>query len=241
MSGHSHWASIKRQKAVADAKKGKIFSKLARIITIAAREKGQNPETNARLRLAIEKAKEFNMPKENIERAIKRGASELEGEKLEEVVFEAFGPGGIAIIIEGITDNKNRALGEIKQILAQNNGKLANEGAVRWLFDKKGIINIKSQTLNLKNEELELLAIEAGAEDIKGDGENLDIFIKPEELEKVKKNLEEKQIKIESATIGWVAKEEIVLDEKTRQQAEKLFEALDESEAVQEIYSNLKE
>jgi YebC/PmpR family DNA-binding regulatory protein len=250
MSGHSHWASIKHQKAIADVKKGKIFSKLARIITIAAREKGADPATNAGLRLAIEKAKEFNMPKDNIERAIKKGTGELAGEKLEEVVFEAFGPGGIAIIIEGITDNKNRALGEIKQILTQNNGKLASEGSVKWLFDKKGVItiNIKNQIslpagrqAKIKNDELELIAIEAGAEDIKWENNNLNIYVTPENFEVVKNNLEAKQIKIESSAIAWVAKEEKTLDEKSKEQAEKLFEALDENEAVQEIYSNLKE
>src|SRR4030042_3986903 len=137
MSGHSHFKSIKHQKGIADAKKGKAFSKIGRLISIAAKEKGGNPETNPKLRLAMEQARAVNMPKDNVERAIQRGIGEAAGEKLEEVVFEAYGPGGIAIIIEGITDNKNRALGEIKQILIQNGGKLAGEGSVRWLFERK--------------------------------------------------------------------------------------------------------
>lgn len=244
MSGHSHWASIKHKKGAEDKKRGKIFSKISRQISLAAREKGVDPETNPSLRIAIEKAKEFNVPKDNIERAIKRGAGDLEGEKLEEVAFEAYGPGGIAIIIEGITDNKNRALGEVKQILAQNGGKLVAEGAVRWMFERKGciIVNSKSQTLEPKTrEELELLAIEAGAEDIYWHDDTLDIYTKTEDLEKVKKSLEEKGISVESSSLDLIAKEMVSLDEKQKEEAEKLFEALDESDSVQEIYSNLKD
>ena len=137
MSGHSHWHSIKYQKTAADAKRSKVFSKMAKEIAVAAREGGGNPEFNSKLRLAVEKAKALNMPAENIERAIKRGAGELEGVQLESVIFEAYGPGGIAIIIEGITDNRNRAMGEIKQILNQNGGKLVGEGGVKWLFERK--------------------------------------------------------------------------------------------------------
>jgi len=182
MSGHSHWHSIKYTKQVADARKSKAFSKISREITIAARE-GGDPNFNPKLKRAIERAKEFDMPAENIERAIKRGTGELTGEKLEEVLFEAYGPGGVAIIIEGITDNKNRTLAEIKQILNQNGGKLVGEGGVRWMFERK----IK-----------------------------------------------------EPGSLEWVPKQEIELQDKDKEAAEKLFEALDENEAVQEIYSNLK-
>ena len=241
MSGHSHWHSIKHQKGIADAKRGQIFSKITRTILIAVKENGPDPEKNSRLRLAMEKAKSVNMPKDNVDRAIKRGSGELEGEKLEEVSFEAFGPGGITIIIEGITDNKNRALGEIKQTLNQYGGKLAGEGAVRWMFDRKGTIVINNEQKIENKENLELTAIEAGADDIKWDNEILNVFTKPEEIEKVKKNLEEKNIKIEPASLGWVAKEEIEASEKDKEHCEKLFEALDENDSVQEIYSNLKE
>ncbi len=243
MSGHSHWASIKHKKGAEDQKRGKIFSKLTRQILIAAKQGGGDPETNQTLRMAVEKAKEFNMPKDNIERAIKKGSGELEGEKLEEVIFEAYGPGGIAIIIEGITDNKNRALGEVKQILNQSGGKLVGEGAIRWMFERKGtiILDLKMQDENLKNKEhLELLAIESGAEDNYWHNDILDVYTKTEDLENVKKSLEEKQIKIDSSSLDWVAKEMISLDDKQREETEKLFEALDESETVQEIYSNLK-
>ena len=243
MSGHSHAKTIKHAKELTDKKKGQIFSKLSRIISVAAQEGGGNPETNSKLRMAIDEARSFNLPKDNIEKAIKRGTGELTGENLEEVVFEGFGPGGVAIIIEGITDNKNRALGEIKQILNQGGGKLGGEGSVRWMFDRKGciIVNLKMQNEDLKDKEkLELAAIETGAEDVFWRDEFLDIYTKPEDLEKVKSNLENKQIKIDSASLGWVEKETIEVGEKEKESCQKLFEALDENEAVQDIYSNLK-
>jgi YebC/PmpR family DNA-binding regulatory protein len=241
MSGHSHWAGIKYKKGIEDKKRGQAFSKISRQISVAARE-GTDPNINPKLRLAIEQAKSINMPKDKIEKAILRGAGKLAGEKLELVLFEAYGPGGIAIIIEGITDNKNRTLGEIKQILNQNNGKLVGEGSVKWMFERKGCltINIKNQKLKIKNGDLELLTIEAGAQDLYWHDNILDVYTKVEDLEKVKKNLEEKGVEIESASLDWVAKEEISLDEKTKEVCQKLFEALDENEAVQGIYSNLK-
>jgi YebC/PmpR family DNA-binding regulatory protein len=241
MSKHSHWAKIKRKKEVADKERGRMFSKVLRMISVAAKQ-GGNPETNASLRLAIEKAREFNMPKETIERAIKKGSGGLEGGILEEVLYEAYGPGKIAILIEGITDNKNRVFNEIKKILERYNGKLVTPGSVKWMFERKGCIslNIKNQISNIKNEELEMMAIEAGAEDIYWHDDFLDVYTKIEDLEKVKKKLEEKGIKIESASLDWVAKEEIEVGEEDKIAAQKLFEDLDESEEVQEIYSNLK-
>lgn len=242
MSGHSHARTILHKKQITDAKRGKIFSKISRQISVAVRE-GADPKTNPKLRSAVEEAKKFGMPKENIERAIKRGMGQLPGTKLEEVVFEAYGPGGIALIIEGITDNKNRTFSEIKQILSQNKGKLANEGSVKWLFERKGciIVDCELQNEDLKDkEDLELKAIEAGAEDIYWHNDILDIYTKPEEVEKVKKNLEEKGIQAESVSLDWVAKEGIEAEEKIKEASEKLFEALDENDAVQEIYSNLK-
>lgn len=234
MSGHSHAKTIKHEKNLTDQKRGQVFSKMARVISVAVKEGGINPETNYKLRIAIEQAKEFNMPKENVERAVKRGGGEGEGEKLEEVVFEAYGPGGIAIIIEGITDNKNRALGEIKQALNQFGGKLVGEGGVRWMFDKKGVIIINPK------EDLEMAAIEAGAQDIKQRDNILEIYTKAEELEQVKKSLEEKGIQTGEASLEWVPKEEVAIDEKNKETCQKLFDALDELESVQEIYSDLK-
>ncbi len=239
MSGHSHWAGIKHQKGIADAKRSAAFSKLGREITIAARQ-GKDPVFNSSLRIAIEKAKTFNMPTENIERAIKRGAGELGGEELEEMFFEAFGPAGIAIIVKIITDNKNRSLGELKQILNQHGGKLANEGSVKWLFERKGAITIDSSTTGKSKEELELTAIESGAEDIYWQENTLIVYTKAEELEKVRKTLEDKGIKAESFSLDWVAKEEVTVSEEEKVSCQKLFETLDENDSVQEIYSNLK-
>ena len=238
MSGHSHFSSIKHKKQITDATRGEIFSKMAKLITVAAKEGSGDPAANSKLRMAIEQAKKINMPKENIGRAIKKGTGELEGAKLEEVVFEAYGPGKIAIIIEGITDNKNRTLGEIKQILNQNKGKLASGGSVKWLFERKGAITVNNEQKTMNKDELELLAIEAGAEDIYWHATFLDVYTKPGELEKVKKNLEEKGIKIESSSLDWVAKE--IVDVKEKEDCQKLFEALDENDAVQDIYTNLK-
>jgi len=236
MSGHSHWHSIRHKKGLEDAKRGRIFSKLARAIEIAARE-GKDPLKNPKLRQSLEEAKKFNLSKENIERAIKRGVGELEGKNLEEISYEAVGPCGIALIIEGITDNKNRSLNEIKQIIQRGGGKLAEPNSIKWMFEKKGVITI---TQIKEKEELEILAIEAGAEDVRWQDETLEIYAKPEELEKIKKFLEDKGIEIESAGLGWVPKEEISLEEKEKIVVEKFFEALDENEAIQNIFSNLK-
>jgi len=242
MSGHSHARTIKHQKDLTDKKRGQIFSKMARAISVAVKEGGNNPEMNAKLRITIEMAKNFNMPKENVERAIKRGAGEIPAEKLEEFLFEAYGPGGTAVMIEGITDNKNRALGEIKQILNQNNGKLVGEGSVKWMFKRRGCIMVdpKLQNEGLKNKEsLELAAIEAGAEDLYWHEDLLDIYTEAEGLEKIKKTLEEKEIKIESVSLDWVPKEMVETNEKDKENCQKLFELLDENEAVQNIYSNI--
>ena len=202
-----------------------------------AKEGGKDITFNAKLRMVIEKARSFNMPADNIERAIKKGAGELEGGTLESVLFEGYGPGGVAIIVEGITDNKNRTFNEIRQILTQNGGKFVGEGGVKWMFDRKGVIIVSHEN----KEEAELAAIEAGADDVSRDQGFLDVYTKPEEIEKVKKALEEKGLKIESASIGWVAKENIAISETDKKACEKLFEALDGSDDVQEIYSNFKE
>lgn len=241
MSGHSHWHSIRHQKGITDVKRGKIFSKISRQITIAAKEGGEDPDANPRLRTAIEHAKVFNMPKDKIERAIKKGAGDFGKEKLESFIIEAFGPHKTTLIIEGITDNKNRSIGEIKKILNSNNAKIAQEGSIKWLFQRKGviIINIENQSSEIQRQNMELEAIEAGAEDIVLNNNHLNIYTKPEELDKIKNNLREKGIKIESAMLSWLAKETIELSEEEKTSCQKLFEALDESESVQEIYSNI--
>lgn len=244
MSGHSHWSSIKHKKVIEDQKRGKIFSKLARLISVAARE-GSDPEMNPKLRKALQEARSFNMPKDKIEKAIKRGIGEIEGEKLYQFSYEGVIPGKISLIIEGITDNKNRTLSEIKQILQKYQGKLAIEGSLKWQFEKKGVLtlNLKNQfSQNFSLEGLQLKVIEAGAEDIylHPDKDLLDVYAKPEELEKVKKNLENQGFKIESFSLHWVAKEQVELSPEERKKYQKLFEELGENEAVQDIYSNFK-
>lgn len=250
MSGHSHAKTIKHQKNITDQKRGQMFSKMARVISVAVKEGGANPETNNKLKVVMEQAKELNMPKENIERAIKQAVGGEEAANLFEMIFEAYGPGGIAIIIEAIADNKNRALGEVKQVLSQYGGKLVGEGAIRWMFERKGVITINlndpafaeaSAGKQISKDDLELLVIEVGAQDICWKSDNvLDVYTKTEDMENVRKSLEEKGIKIGEANLNWTPKEEVTVDEKIKESCEKLFDALDETDSVQEIYSNLK-
>lgn len=245
MSGHSHAKTIKHQKNITDQKRGQIFSKMVRLITIAVREAGPNLETNSKLKTAIERAKSLNVPNDNIERAIKQATGGLEGKDLNEFIFEAYGPGGIAIIVEGITDNKNRVLGEVKQILSQYGGKLAQEGSVKWMFGRKGVVSLllETQAENWSNKEtLELKAIEAGAQDLVWREEDLlEIIIPADNLQSTKEALEKEGIKINSASIDWVAKDEIPANEADEKQADRLFESLDENNDVQDVYSNLKD
>ena len=238
MSGHSHARTVKHDKDLAASKRSKVFSKLAAEITVAVKQGGRNPGTNPRLRTAMDRAKDANMPSDNVERAIKKGTGEDQAQNLEEFLLEAYGPGGVALLISGITDNKNRMLGEIKQILSKNQGKMVEGGAVRWLFEQKGVMAVKG---SLPKDELELKAIEAGAEDLywREDG-MLDVYTKPAELEKIKNTLLAAGLSVEEASIDWVPKEEIAVDQKGIDSAQKLFDELDENDAVQGIYSNLK-
>ncbi|MDP3093831.1 MAG: YebC/PmpR family DNA-binding transcriptional regulator [bacterium] len=244
MSGHSHAKTIKHAKNITDQKRGQIFSKMVRLIAIAVKDAGPNAETNSKLKAAVERAKSLNVPNDNIERAIKQATGGLGGKDLNEFLFEGYGPGGIALIIEGITDNKNRILGEIKQTLTQYGGKLAQEGSVRWMFERKGVIavSLEDQLDNWKNKEsLELKAIEAGAQDfIWRQGDLLEIYASGDGLQSLKENLERENIKIDSASADWVAKDEIPTDELSENQALKLFDSLDENSDVQDVYSNLK-
>ena len=237
MSGHSKWAQIKHKKAITDAKKSKIFSKLAALISIAAREKGGGASMNPKLRLAVEKARAMNMPMENIERAIKRGTGGIESGNLEELLLEAYGPGGKAILISAITDNKNRTLAEIKHILNEGGGKLASSGSVRWMFEEKGKIILENQKLN---EEVELKIIEAGAEDIKVERGEIIILTKPEDLELVKQEIIKAKMEISETSLDFIPKTSEKISEEERGAYEKLFEALDEQQDVEEIYSNIE-
>lgn len=240
MSGHSHWSTIKHKKETEDKKKGKIFSKLAREILVAAKD-GGDPERNYKLKQAVEEAKKYDMPKENIERAIKKGTGEIEGEALEEVRYEGIGPEKTAIIIEGITDNKNRTRHELSQILQKNGGKLAQPNAMLPLFEKKGVISAPIPE-NKNKEEIELEVIELGAEDIHWDKENqhLNIYTKPEELAKVKEKLENQGLSINSFELIWIPKKYNEISKGTKEKLFSLFETLSENDAVQDIYSNIK-
>ncbi len=232
MSGHSKWSQIKHKKGVTDAKKSAAFTKVANMITIAARLGGGDPGSNPRLDMVIAKARELNMPKENVERAIKRGTGELEGVTLEALTLEAYGPGGSALIIEAITDNKNRTITDVRNALSQHGGKLASNGSVIYQFHKKGVIRI-----NHPGEDLELKAIDAGAEDTVFENNLLEIYTRPEDLQKVKNNLS--GIKFESAELEYLPQNQINLTGETKKQTEELIQTLNDRDDVQEIYSNL--
>ena len=237
MSGHSHFHNIKIKKGAEDAKRSKTFSRLSREISIAAKDGGSDLTFNAKLRSAVEKAKSMNMPADSIEKAVKKGSGELEGFSYEEFLMEAYGPGGTAFIIEGITDNKNRSFNEIKLTITQRGGKPVNEGGIKWMFEKKGVIAIDASNKN--KEEAELIAIEAGADDIDWHENILYLYTKPEGLEKTKKTLEEKRMKIESGNLEWVPKENVSITDEIKEKNQKLFEALDENDDVQNIYTNI--
>ncbi|MCD6412197.1 YebC/PmpR family DNA-binding transcriptional regulator [bacterium] len=236
MAGHSHWAQIRHKKAIEDKKRSQIFSKLTNLIAVAARE-DPNPETNPKLRAAIEKAKEFNLPKENIERAIKRGAGILEGEKLEEIICEAYGPEGVPILIKAITSNKNRTLGELRGILNKYQAKLAQAGSVLYLFDEKAVFEIKKE--DLKEGILEKL-IEKGALDLKEKEDSIVIYFPQKSFGEIKEFLEKENIKTLDASIDFVPKSYQEVSEESRKTLEALFESLDDHPDVEEIYSTLK-
>lgn len=237
MSGHSHWAGIKQKKAVTDAKRASIFTKLAQNITIAAKDGGGNPDANFKLRLAIDQAQAANMPKDNIERAIKRGTGELKGEEIQEVVYEGYGPGNVAMLIKTTTDNKNRTVGEIKAILSKSGGKMVPAGSVSFLFKQVG--NIGIEATGDQTAEFELQAIDAGAEDISYSDGLLNVYTAPETLKQVKDGLEKQGIKISGAGLVFVPVQKISIDENTRASYDKLLEKLDDHPDVQEIFDNL--
>lgn len=237
MSGHSKWSTIKRQKGVADARRGQIFTKLAREIIVAVRESGDNPEGNFRLRLVIQKARDNNMPLDNIERAIKRGSGHAEGTSLVEMTLEGYGPRGVAILVKAVSDNRNRTLQEVRTIFYRNGGNLGEAGCVAWLFDSRGVITV--ETNGQDSEELALQAIDAGAEDVKIEKTFIDIYTKPAELEKVRKALEAKNITIASAELSMIPKSPVEVEEKAALQTLKLLDRLEELDEVQHVSSNV--
>ncbi len=236
MSGHSKWASIKHQKGVTDARRGQLFTKLTREIIIAAREGGSNPEANFRLRLAIQKARDSNMPMDNIERAIKKGSGELEGASLVELALEGYGPSGTAILVTALSDNRNRTIQEVRNVFSRHGGNLGESGCVSWIFDAKGLITIKTEGADA--DALALEAIDAGAEDVKEESDYIEIYTKPEELELVRKALEKKKLDIASAELSKVPKTLTPLDEKAALQTLKLLDKLEELDEVQHVFSN---
>lgn len=237
MSGHSKWATIKRQKGAQDAKRSETFTKLGNNITIAAKKGGGDPSANFSLRLAIDKARAVNMPKENIERAIKRGTGELAGNKIEELVLEGFGPGKVTIIIEAVTDNKNRTLPEIRNIFTKAGCQLGNAGSVAYQFKQRGVIRIQ---IKEDKENLEEKAIESGAQDYRFEGEELSVFTEIPDLQKVKEYFDHAQIPVESAKIEYLPTTIVDLSSTDEDQLMKLLEELDERDDVGEIYSNAR-
>ncbi len=237
MSGHSKWSTIKHKKAAQDAKRGKIFTKLIKEITVAARLGGGDPAANPRLRAAIDAAKAQNMPKNNIERAVKKGTGELEGVSYEEVTYEGYGPGGVAVLVETITDNRQRTVAEVRHIFAKRGGSMGEPGSVAWIFEKKGLIVIEKSKVD--EDTLMDAALEAGAEDIQDSGTEWEIETRPENLEKVKKALEDAGIEILSAEVSMVPSNTIdIQDEKQAEQLMKLMNALEDNDDVQHVYAN---
>ncbi|MCK5654187.1 MAG: YebC/PmpR family DNA-binding transcriptional regulator [Dehalococcoidia bacterium] len=236
MSGHSKWSQIKRQKGVTDSRRGQLFTKLSREIEAAVRQGGESPEMNFRLRLAIQKARDSNMPIDNIERAIKRAAGGTEGANLIEATYEGYGPGGVAILLETLSDNRNRTISEIRNVLSRGGGNLGESGCVTWIFEPKGVITVTAGDAD--EEELTLFIIDAGAEDIKVIDGSLEVHTKPEDLEGLRRALEQRELAIVSAEVLKVPKSVVMLDEKAALQALRLLDKLEELDDVQRVFTN---
>lgn len=238
MSGHSKWHSIRHKKAAVDAKRGKLFTKLIREITVAARTGGGDPESNPRLRTAIQAARAANMPKENIERAIKRGTGELPGAEYEDLYLEGYGPGGVALYIEATTDNRKRTISEIRHIFTRHNANLGEAGCVSWMFTRKGVILVSANQAD--EEKLLEIALEAGAEDLINNGDSFTIYTEPGQLETVKQALEEKGISVESAEISFVPNTTVKVEGKDAETLLKLLNALEDHDDVQSVAANFE-
>lgn len=236
MSGHSKWSSIKHKKAATDAKRGKIFSKLIKEITVAARMGGGDVEANPRLRTAIQAAKSENMPKDNIERAIKKGTGELEGVSYEESIYEGYGPGGAAVLIESLTDNKNRTVADIRHIFSKAGGNMGESGCVAWMFDKKGYIAVENKAVD--EDALMEAALDAGAEDIREDDSNFEVITAPEDFEAVKTAIDSASIPYLVAEVTMLPQSTTFLKGKEAEQMVKLMEALEDCDDVQKVYTN---
>ncbi len=238
MSGHSKWAQIKHKKAATDVKKGKVFSKLAKEISVAARLGGGDPGGNPRLKTVMEKAKEVNMPSENIKRAIQKGTGELPGTSYEEMVYEGYGPGGAAVLINTLSDNKNRTVSELRHLISKNGGALGETGCVAWIFDKKGYILVDKKTVD--EDALMSVALDAGALDMKNDPkeENYEIITSPEDLNTVNKALKDASVEAVLSEVTMLPKNYVILDSRQGEQMTRLMEALEDHDDVQNVYSN---
>ncbi len=236
MSGHSKWASIKHKKAAADAKRGKIFTKVIKELAVAARMGGGDPDTNSRLRKAISDSKAVNMPADNIKKAIMKGTGQLEGVSYEEMSYEGYGPGGIAIYLETLTDNKNRTVSEIRHIFTKNGGNMGESGCVAWMFDRKGYIVVEKAKAT--EDELLDLVLEAGAEDLREDGSNYEIFTAPDDYEAVTKALEDSSIETAASNLGYIPQNYVKLEGKQAHQLLRLMEELEDHDDVQNVWAN---
>ena len=237
MSGHSKWSTIKRKKGALDAKRGKIFTKLIKEIMVAARMGGGDIDGNPRLRSAVNAAKAENMPKENIERAIKKGSGELGDAIYDEILYEGYGPGGVAVLVETMTDNKNRTVADVRHFFAKNNGNLGENGCVGWMFDKRGVISVDAAGAD--EEQLMELALEAGAEDVVNEDGSFQIYTAPEDFNAVVEQLEKSKVKMSEASILMVPKNTIeVTEEKTASNLLKLLESLEDHDDVQKVHAN---
>ena len=237
MGGHSHWSQVKRQKGASDAKRGQVFTKLGREVMIAAREGGGDPAMNSRLRLALAKAREFNMPADTIDRAIKRGTGQLDDAKaFVEATFEGYGPGGVAILVDTLSDNRNRTVSDVRMAFSRAGGSLGESGSVAWQFESRGVVLVEASEAD--PEEVALTAIDAGAEDVKIEEGRVEVYTAPTDVEKVRRSLEEAGVAVASAELSMVAKSTIALNEKQAAQVLKLLDTLESLDDVQRVYSN---
>jgi YebC/PmpR family DNA-binding regulatory protein len=236
MSGHSKWSQIKRQKGVADAKRGQLFTKLTREIIVAVRQGGANPESNFQLRLAVQKARDNSMPSENIERAIKRGSGEAGAVALIEVKLEGYGPSGVAVLVEALSDNRNRTVQEVRRLFTRHGGNLGESGCVSWLFENRGVITVESN--DSPAEEIALRAIDAGAEDVKTEEGYVEIYTQPQDLEKVRQVIEEKEHVI-STELSLMPQTTVLLEESKAVQALNFLDELEGLDDVQHVFSNI--
>ncbi len=238
MSGHSKWATTKHQKAVKDARRGKLFAKTIRIIEVAAREGGGNPDTNPTLADAIARARAISMPNDTIERAVKRGTGEIEGIKYETLTYEGYAPGGVAVLVEVLTDNRNRAAADVRRVFTKNGGTLGDPGSVAWMFTRKGVVLIPRDSVT--EDDLMMAAMEAGADDITEDGDYWQVLCAPTDLQQLKDALAAAGIEPESARLAMEPNASVPLDRELADKVLKLMDALDDEEDVQEVYSNFE-